>query len=92
MAGGSLQLYEYPGPMVRLACSKCGRSGQYRKQNLIEEFGPDVRLPDLNCPMQAPWDARRLNGALRRADAQREPNGADGTYGGAYASSLVGTN
>jgi hypothetical protein len=44
---GSLQLREYPAEMVRLSCEKCGRSGQYRKQNLIERFGPDIRLPDL---------------------------------------------
>jgi hypothetical protein len=47
MAGGSLQLREYPGEIVRLSCSKCGRSGQYKKQNLIERYGADVRLPDL---------------------------------------------
>jgi hypothetical protein len=33
--------------MVRLTCTKCGRTGQYRKQNLIERYGPDIRLPDL---------------------------------------------
>jgi len=44
---GSLQLHEYPGEIVRLSCEKCGRSGQYRKQNLIERYGADKRLPDL---------------------------------------------
>jgi hypothetical protein len=44
---GSLQLSEYPGDMVRLSCEKCGRSGQYRKQKLIERYGADIRLPDL---------------------------------------------
>jgi hypothetical protein len=44
---GSLQLHEYPGELVRLSCPKCGRSGQYRKQNLIERYGADMRLPDL---------------------------------------------
>jgi hypothetical protein len=33
--------------MVRLSCEKCGRSGQYRKQKLIERYGADIRLPDL---------------------------------------------
>jgi hypothetical protein len=42
---GSLQLSEYPGDMVRLSCEKCGRSGQYRKQKLIERYGADMRLP-----------------------------------------------
>jgi len=44
---GSLQLRDYPGDMVRLSCEKCGRSGQYRKQTLIECYGADLRLPDL---------------------------------------------
>jgi len=44
---GSLQLSEYPGDIVRLSCEKCGRSGQYRKQKLIERYGADMRLPDL---------------------------------------------
>jgi len=44
---GSLQLSEYPGDLVRLSCEKCGRSGQYRKQKLIERYGADIRLPDL---------------------------------------------
>ena len=43
---GSLQLREYPGDLVRLSCDKCGRTGQYRKQNLIERYGADIRLPD----------------------------------------------
>jgi hypothetical protein len=47
MAGGSLQLFEYPKQIVRLSCAKCGRAGQYRKQNLIEKLGAHTRLPDL---------------------------------------------
>jgi hypothetical protein len=44
---GSLTLREYPTEMVRLACERCGRAGQYRKDSLIEQFGPDIALPDL---------------------------------------------
>ena len=44
---GSLQLCDYPGDIVRLSCEKCERSGQYRKQKLIERYGADMRLPDL---------------------------------------------
>ena len=47
MSGGSLRLNEYSAEMVRVACDKCGRSGQYRKQKLIECYGGDMRLPDL---------------------------------------------
>jgi hypothetical protein len=57
---GSLQLREYPADVVRLLCPKCGRSGQYRKQNLIERFGADMRLPDLreeiaDCSRRRQW-------------------------------------
>ena len=34
------------GDLVRLTCEKCGRTGQYRKEKLIERYGPDMRLPD----------------------------------------------
>jgi hypothetical protein len=47
MAGGSLQLCEHPADIVRLSCEKCGRAGQYRKQDLIARYGADARLPDL---------------------------------------------
>ncbi len=47
MPKGSLSLAEYPAAMVRLKCSKCGRSGQYRKAMLIKRYGADVALPDL---------------------------------------------
>ena len=47
MAGGSLQLREYPGDLVRLCCEKCGRAGQYQKRNLVERYGADIRSPDL---------------------------------------------
>ncbi len=56
MPNGSLSLAEYPAAMVRLRCSKCGRSGQYRKATLIETYGAEIPLPDLlhlvgvSCP------------------------------------------
>ena len=65
---GSLQLREYPGDIIRLSCEKCGRSGQYRKQKLIERYGADMRLPaGGNRPVRPDeQDARRLHGSLRR--------------------------
>jgi hypothetical protein len=44
---GSIRLRDYPGDIVRLGCDRCGRSGQYRKQTLIAQYGPDIVLPDL---------------------------------------------
>jgi len=45
---GSLQLRAYPSEIVRLSFDKCGRAGQYRKQNLIDRYGADIR-PELCC-------------------------------------------
>jgi hypothetical protein len=39
---GSLMLCEYPGEMVRFSCEKCGRAGQYKKQNLIAIEGSRI--------------------------------------------------
>jgi hypothetical protein len=39
--------------MVRLTCPKCGRTGQYRIDRLIEQYGRDIAMPDLRhaqCP------------------------------------------
>jgi hypothetical protein len=33
--------------MIRLACTKCERRGQYRRERLISEHGADILLPDL---------------------------------------------
>jgi hypothetical protein len=40
-------LSDFPFDMVRLACTRCQRRGQYRKATLIDRFGPDIVGPDL---------------------------------------------
>jgi ATP-dependent DNA ligase len=50
-------------PMVRLACDRCGRQGQYRRDTLIARYGLDETMHDLlhliaQCPRRhAPGDA-----------------------------------
>lgn len=51
----SPSLRDFPLDLVRVACEKCGRSGQIRKDRLIEKHGGDVVMPDLRhliaeCP------------------------------------------
>jgi hypothetical protein len=36
----------WPG-MVRIACGRFNRSGQYRKTTLLERYGPRIVGPDL---------------------------------------------
>jgi hypothetical protein len=40
--------------MVRLACTKCERRGQYRKSTLIERYGSDQNMIALRLVLTAP--------------------------------------
>jgi hypothetical protein len=46
-------LAEHPGDMVRLACTKCERRGQYRKATLLERYGPDQNMVELRLILAA---------------------------------------
>lgn len=48
--------------MLRVACGKCGRSGQYRLSGLIERHGADMTLPDLASHLSS--DCPRRGGQL----------------------------
>jgi hypothetical protein len=54
-----MRLADYPLSVVRVACEKCGRAGQYRRATLIARFGSNIPLPDLrfeiasDCPRAA---------------------------------------
>ena len=55
MAHGAWTLGEFPLPLVRVACAKCGRSGQYHTAKLIERYGTDMVMAELRhvlarCP------------------------------------------
>ena len=51
-----MRLSEYPYVVVRIACSKCPRSGQYRLARLAERYGAEIGLVELlnavaaDCP------------------------------------------
>ena len=63
---GSYSLDEYPLPVVRIGCDRCGRAGSYRLDGLVERFGADAALPDVLLALAA---------CERRADFSR-PCGA----------------
>ncbi len=44
---GSHSLGDFPLPIVRIDCERCGRAGRYRLVGLIERFGADAALPDV---------------------------------------------
>jgi hypothetical protein len=54
--GGALTLAEFRPELIRLACRRCDRRGQYRRTTLIALYGEKVALPDvlaqlgLDCP------------------------------------------
>ena len=60
MANGAWTLGEYPLPMVRVSCAKCGRAERDRKSSLLERYGPAMTMPDLRhelaqCPRRNNW-------------------------------------
>ena len=59
--GGAITFGDLDGKLavLRVACSKCDRSGQYRVAKLIERYGPEAKLVDWkdeitkDCPKRA---------------------------------------
>jgi hypothetical protein len=58
---GALTLAEYPGEIVRLACDRCGRQGQYRRATLARVFKETTTLPDILAAMAYCPNARNAS-------------------------------
>jgi hypothetical protein len=57
-----------PGDMIRLACTKCERRGQYRKATLMERYGPDQNTVDLLAWISAyrpRWQTNQITDQVR---------------------------
>ena len=60
---GARLLGRYPFETVRVACSKCNRTAEQSRADLIKEHGPDYGLPDLRhdltpgCGLKNPFSA-----------------------------------
>ncbi len=39
-----MRLSEYPAVVVRIACSRCARKGQYRLARLADKYGSEIEL------------------------------------------------
>jgi hypothetical protein len=55
---GAYIVSELPEGLTEIACAKCGRRGRYKRETLLERFGPDKALPDVlialaDCPRAA---------------------------------------
>lgn len=55
VANSTVNLTDYPADVVRLACRRCDRAGQYRKAALMKRYGANMKLRDLRveiarCP------------------------------------------
>lgn len=46
MPSGAHTLMDFPtGAPVEIYCPKCGRQGRYRRESLLDRFGPTKALP-----------------------------------------------
>jgi hypothetical protein len=55
VTGRSPTLRDWRLPMLRLACDRCHRKGQYRLDTLVAKYGLEITMPDLrhmiaHCP------------------------------------------
>jgi hypothetical protein len=64
---GAYIVAELPEGLTEIACTKCGRRGRYKRETLLDRFGPNKALPDVlialaNCPRRSnpsdPCEAR----------------------------------
>ena len=75
-------LRDYPFEMVRLACTRCGRRGQYRKSTLLARFGPNCRLVSMRldlaegCPRSGRRHRRALRHVLMRSGGAMKAGGS----------------
>ncbi len=62
---GSLTLRTYPSDTITVRCEQCGREGRYRRNSLLDRFGPDKPMPDIlnaiteDCAGNAPLSTDR---------------------------------
>ena len=86
---GSYTLAEYAGDLVQLACHRCERRGQCRKDTLIARYGAEVVLPDLRHYARALRTLRpphrRLRCALRGPRSRPQSSSASRTAGSVVA-------
>src|SRR6516225_5778773 len=59
--------------MVRLVCDKCGRRGQYRIDRLLEQYCPDIAMPDLRHELAQCPPRRDMSSPVRRRLVSARP-------------------
>lgn len=48
---GSHVLSEVRADRVEIECSECNRRGSYSTARLLEQYGPEMRIPDLKAEL-----------------------------------------
>ena len=66
---GSRSLADYPAPIVRIECPRCGRAGCYALARLIERFSEAAVLPEMFS-----WSWPPASGARTYKRADRNPS------------------
>jgi len=62
---GSLTPRTYPSDTITVTCDQCRREGRYRRETLLDRFGPEMPMPDVlnaitkDCGRNAPLLADR---------------------------------
>jgi hypothetical protein len=82
MPSAAPTLSDLPGPVVEIRSARCDRLGPYARERLVEQFGPDFRVPDLlsrlapDCPARSQMNNQAC-GAVYPALAEAMQDGSN---------------
>jgi len=57
-----VRLGEFPSDLVRIQCNDCGRSGNYKKSNLLKQYEPTAQMPDVLFDLSSDCPKRQSSG------------------------------
>jgi len=68
-----LTIATFPGQVIELACSRCGRKGVHAKSRMARVYGDEIAIPDLIQRLSADCPYRKNAGAAHCRAAVRFP-------------------
>lgn len=69
MTEGAKTLDTIRNRMIVVRCDECDRTGRYRRETLIERYGPDMLMPDVLAKITESCE-RRGPGVYERCQAR----------------------
>ncbi len=68
-----LTIASFPGQVIEVSCSRCGRKGVHAKARMARIYGDDTAIPDLICRLTEDCAFRKSAGVAHCRAAVRFP-------------------